>query len=500
MDIELIEEINIILSICVSQNGYFLAVSTGNGLQIWDAAALAFIIGFQPENSRRRYTNCSFSHDNSHLAAGTGDGYLEIFAIADFTFNRIVSIKPDGSSNPLTECLFVDSLKVLCTFGNTAHVYELTSLIQMSTRKKKTDIVHPGIAHISAILPHKQLAFTLGDKSLCLWDVGKCELKTSAVGIVGGSLLRLSADGKTLLTYGDRCYIEVWEVDSLTKTNDLIHLKQRNLPIGHDDPDESSPSDICHCAVSVNGIVVGGTGNGDLFVWHGKQLEFVKELKGHESLITFVEFSPSAAAFMSADMDGVVMMWQLPNDIGPNFNVSKVPLVRHDDSVEGISYSSQGRRIVTCSMDKRIHLYNGPSGDLVAKLTNHNAGIMRVTFSCNEQFIASGDEKGEIIIWNGFTGQLLQHIKPRVRKSALDLQFVKQDQYICVRDSNSNCITLYEVGTGAEVSRLSFTTEIFTMSASTFWKETSYLLCCLKDGLVKFVEVVDPDSVIDLAG
>lgn len=496
VDFEFFVGDNVIYSIAVSQNNHFLVACTKEGMQIWDAAALVFVAAYKPEYSSGNYTRCSFSHDSCYLAVGTTDGYLEVFAVTDFTFTLMVSLKPDGSSNTLSQCLFVNPSNILCTVGNSGRVYELDALIQSSLKERENvPAFHPGVANTSIILPHKNSALTLGNKSLCSWNIPKCELIASAIGTVGGYLLRLSADGKTLLTYGDRCYIEVWDVDSLTKTKDLIHLKQKNLPIGNDDPDESSPTDICHCAVSVDGIVVGGTGNGDLCVWYGEKLELVKELEIHESLITFVEFSPSGMAFVSADMDGIVMMWQISNERGANFNVNMVPLTCHSDSVEQICYSSQGRRIASCSMDNNIHLYNGPSGDLIAKLTSHNSGVMRVTFSSNEGLIASGDEKGVIIVWDGVTGQLLQSIKPKVDKIILDLQFVKQDKYICSRDSNAGYITVNEVNTGNEVSRLSFTTEIFTMSASSSWEEQSCLLCCLKDGSVKFAKLLDSDSM-----
>lgn len=485
---------NVIFALSVSPNGHFLAASTRESLQIWDAAALDFLVSFTPSNSDGHYTNCSFSPDNRHLAVGTTGGYLELFAIRDFTFSLVVSVKPDGSPNPLTECLFISPSTILYTVRSSARVYELDYLIKNPDISNKI-AVHPGSANQSIILPHKELAITLSKKAICLWDVRNCRLVSTGKRQVGGYLLRLSADGKMLLTYGDRCYIEVWDVDSLTKTRDLVHLKQRNQPVGRDDPDESAPTDICHCAVSVDSTVVGGTGNGDLFVWYGEELTVVKELEAHESLITFIEFSPGGTTFISADMDGVVMMWQLPNVREGDFNVNMIPLTCHEDSVEQISYSSQGRRVATCSMDKCVHLYNGASGDLIAKLTGHNTGVMKVAFSSNEAFIASGDGKGEIIIWDGCTGQLLQHVKPKVNRIILDLQFVGQDRYICSRDNSAGSIIVNEVGTGLEASRLSFAMEIFSLSASTFWEENSYLLCCLKDGSVKFVRLLGSDSM-----
>ena len=484
---------NIVFAVSVSPNDHFLAASTKEGLQLWDAAALDFITLFTPKNPVGKYTNCSFSQDSRHLVAGTTNGYLEVMAVQDFTFNRIISVKPDGSSKSLTECLFISPSSILCTVGNTGRIYELDALIQNSDRNMNA--VHPGIANESVILPEKELAITLGSKSVCLWDIKSCTLISTGKGSVGGYLLRLSADGKTMLTYGDRCYIEVWNVESLTKTNDLVHMKQRNLPIGRDDPDESSPTDICHCAVSVDGIVVGGTGNGDLFVWYGGKLQSIKELEGHESLITFIEFSPSGICFVSADMDGVVFLWQLPNRRGEEFDVNMTPLTCHSDSVEQICYSSHGRRLATCSMDKCVHLYSGASHELIAKLNNHISGVMKIAFSSNEELFVTGDEKGEIIIWDSITGQLLQHIKPQVMRIVSDLQFVGQDKYACSRDSSAGYIVVHEISSGDEASRLSFDTEIFSMSASTFWKESSYLVCCLKDSSVKFIKLLDSDTM-----
>ena len=487
---------NRVVSLAVSLNSHFLAVSTKEGLQLWDAAALRFICMFSPDSLKGNFTDCSFSPSSQYLAAGTTNGYLQVFTIKDFTFTCTVSVNPDGSSNPLSQCLFDNNSGIVCIVGNTARIYDLDSLaLNTEDQDESCSTIHPNVANTSIILPEKELAITLGGKSLCLWDVSRNRLQSSVLGSVGGYLLRVSADGKLLLTYGDRCYIEVWQVENLTKIRDLIHRKQKNLPIGRDHPDESSPSDICHCAVSVSGIVVGGTGNGDLFVWHGDNMENVKEFDMHESLITFTEFSPSGDRFVSADMDGVIMMWHIHNTSGRDFRVHMIPLKRHSDSIEQVCYSSQGRRIVSCSMDKSVHLYDGLSGDIIAEMTSHNSGVMRVAFSLSECLIASGDEKGEIIIWDGVTGELQQRIKPQIEKIILDLHFIKQEKYVCCRDTHSGFVVVNEVSSGNEISRLCFTTEIYSMSASSFWTEKAYILCCLKDSSIKFVKLLDSDSL-----
>lgn len=499
VDIEFIEGHNVTISLVVSKNGHFLVASTFEGLQIWDSAALNFLTQFTPNQSGIKYTTCTFTDDSCYLAAGTTGGYLEIFKVSEFDLSRIVSVKPDGSSNPLTECLFINLTDILCIFGNTGHVYELSELME-SSRNTKGECSHPGIANTCAILPHKQQALTLGSKSLCLWNLQTCELQGSAIKGKMGFLLRYSEDGKTLLTYGDQCYIEVWETESLKKTHDLIHRKQKNLPIGKEGPDDSSPTDICHCAVSNNGIVVGGTGEGDIYVWHGSNLEFVKELAHHKCLISFVEFSPDSSKFVSGDTDGKLTMWQLPTNLAQNFEINKIVLFPHEDSVEGICYSSQGRRLSSCSTDKNVHLYNGTSGELIVKLSNHTSSVSAVTFSSTECFLASGDERGEVIIWDGFNGQMLHTIKPTISGIVQDLAFVKQAKYITIRRLKCDYITLHEVKSGSEISQLSFPTDIYAMSASTYWEQDASIVCCLKDGQVKIIDIIEIDSMLDIAG
>ena len=462
---------------------------------VWDAAALELLHKLKTNNDSARFITCCFSNNNQYLAAGTTNGCLQVWNIKEFKFSLEVSTNPDNSLNSLIECHFDVQGNILCTFKSTARVYDYDMLVNLTKVQSLPSAIHPKLANMSIFLPDGTHAITCGGKTLCLWNVLSNKLVTSAQNVVRGYLFRLSADGNTLLTYGDRCFIEVWDVKTLTSTHTLLHQRQKNLPIGQDAPDESSPHDICHCAVSVKGIVVGGTGNGDLFVWYGERLEFVKELMLHESLVTYVEFSPNGEAFVSADSDGIVMMWQILSSKEKDFDVNMVPLTCHSDSVEQVVYSIQGRRIASCAMDNNVHLYNGPSGDLIKSLVGHSSGVMRGTFSSDGCLLLTGDERGELIIWDGFTGNMQRHIKPHLDKIILDLYFIGQDKFICTRDVHSSCILVNEVATGKEVSCLSFSTEISTMSASSLWKDSAYLLCGLKDNSVKFVQFMDAESI-----
>ncbi len=154
---------------------------TKTNLQIWDAAALELIALFKPAISNSNYTTSSFSSDNLHLAAVTTNGYLDVFAIKDFTFTRMVSVAPDGSFNALTECLFIDSSNILCSTGNSSRIYALDALILNSQKEKEKFLaVHPGVAHTSIILPQKTSALTLGGGDSLF--VGYYEMHVNLIG------------------------------------------------------------------------------------------------------------------------------------------------------------------------------------------------------------------------------------------------------------------------------------------------------------------------------
>jgi len=485
-----------------SPNGYFLAACCNQGILIWDAAALYLLQILLPhpgaaiQHCLSNFFHCSFSDDSKHFVAGTSNGVLKTWRVeslptkTDQFFVQEISTKPEGSTAPIACCMFDKHLNIMCAIGSAVRIYSYEALL-FSTKvgEQESPAVHPGIATTSAFLPDGENALTCGGNTLCLWHVPTNVLLASA-SCEAGHLIRLSSDGKLALTYGISDFIQLWETaDGLRLKCTLMHQQQnQNIQpsIRSDDhEDMSSEGDICSCAVSNQAVIVGGTGNGLLYLWYGEGHNSVVVLEVHQpNLISWCEFSPDGQRFVSADTEGIIIMWQLI-DGREKMEVNMVPLEGHEESIELALFSpGQARRIASCSDDKTLHLYSGPSGDLVKKITGHDEGVVRIAWSSDGSMLASVDGKGQVNIWDGLTGELKQHL-PILTGFILDVCFTYEDRYLCTRDLHEGVIHIHDVTTGKQVSCLLFSAPICTVSSS----PSPWVICGLKDASVRFIKL-----------
>lgn len=475
--------------ITFSRNGHYLAACYNKGVTIWDAATLNLSqkLSFGTnalQCSDARFISCSFSNDARHLVAGLSNGYIHVWTnqpSSEGPYILQLSTRPHGSSNPIVECLFEDDQTIICALHSVICIYSYDSLM-----KNPTEVLalHPKYATNCAILPDGITALSCGHGSMCSWNIIRgCQI-ASAQSTVSGHLLRVSSDGRLALTYGEGCCIQVWETDTLKKRSSLYSTCSPTQS-ETDDPDSSSPQDICHCAVSIHGTIVGGTGEGALYIWYG---EYVKVITEHQALITFVEFSHEGDCFVSGDMDGFIAMWKLTDN---QMEVRKVPMQRHNESVEQVIFSpGQLQRIISCGSDNMIHMYNSLTGDMINKMKGHESQVLRIAYSASGELLVSGDGKCRLILWDGFTGQLIRRFDSFSGHTILDLYFTAEDKYICTRDSNQDFVRVYCASTGTFVSQIDFPALFSAFAASSLKTEPhSHIVCGLKDGSIKFLKL-----------
>ncbi|KAG1896594.1 WD40-repeat-containing domain protein [Suillus fuscotomentosus] len=77
----------------------------------------------------------------------------------------------------------------------------------------------------------------------------------------------------------------------------------------------------------------------------------------------------------------------------------------HEALINAVAVFPDKRRMITGSDDKTLRLWDLETGVVLKKMEGHSRGVLALAVSRNGQIIASGDYGGEVIAWDGETGE-----------------------------------------------------------------------------------------------
>jgi WD40 repeat protein/serine/threonine protein kinase len=127
----------------------------------------------------------------------------------------------------------------------------------------------------------------------------------------------------------------------------------------------------------------------------GKEL---KVLRGHEDIVEAVDVSPDGKQIVSCSEDGIIKLWDAQTGV-------EIATARgHRGAVWTLAFSPNGKQIVSGGNDRTIKLWDTETGTEVATFSGHRDSIMSVAFSPNGKRIISGGWNNTIKIWDITTG------------------------------------------------------------------------------------------------
>jgi len=115
-------------------------------------------------------------------------------------------------------------------------------------------------------------------------------------------------------------------------------------------------------------------------------------LENHDDRVNDIIFSPDGKIIATASRDKTVKLW---SDRGKEI----ITLRGHQEEVFGVSFSPDGKIIATASNDKTVKLWNLEGRELLT-LSGHTGGVTRVIFSPDGKTIATASWDKTVKLWN----------------------------------------------------------------------------------------------------
>jgi WD40 repeat protein len=200
-------------------------------------------------------------------------------------------------------------------------------------------------------------------------------------------------------------------------------------------------------------FLIAGTANHEIRLWQISNGDLIATLRDHENWVKSTSCSLENNLLASSSTDKTVKIWDLSpivtgedcDHVKPKITISRNNLVRT------VSISSNGN-LVASSNNNSIDICNALTGDHIHTLTGHSKEVYCVSFSHDDQLLASGSEDCQVRIWSVNTGECV-HTLNKHTGFVWTIAF-SPDSKILASGSEDKLIHLWDVSTGLHLHEL----------------------------------------------
>ncbi|MDW8351478.1 MAG: hypothetical protein RML99_06170 [Anaerolineae bacterium] len=326
-----------------------------------------------------------------------------------------------------------------------------------------------GPLNSAAFSPDGAYVVTTGvDQEARIWDVRSGQVVTSLRGGHSAAIntADFSPDGLYIVTASDDGTARIWDArsgESLQPT--LGGLGGPPLKVARFSPDGAF---ILTAGEDGIGRLWLATPFTDASPFAGQP---IAELRGHELTIRSAEFSPDGRRIVTAGDDGAVRVWNIELLQGvlvqqralaqqPQWSVetSRPALVlrEHRSAVFGAHFSPDGSSIVTADADGVVLVWNLRPGVVLAALEGHIGSVNSAHFSPQGDLILTASDDGTARIWD-LNGQVVATLTQRVAllddppAAINEARFSADGRRVALASLNGMALVADVQGTGATI-------------------------------------------------
>jgi WD40 repeat protein len=384
-------------SVCFSPDGKQAASSVGGtdpSTKVWEADTgreVRSVAGHRPV----------FSPDGRHLATirlGLSGDLVELrysVGLWDARTGKEVRTLPGSHRSLFALAFSPDGKRLAAAGGEFLHSRELR-VWEVDTGRQSASAVLPGRAAMSlAFSPDgKRLATGNVDATVSVWDPSGREvlvLRGHGYGVLG---VAFTPDGRDLLSAsGDRT-LRLWEAGPVAEPRTL-HGQGAFVQDGRFSPD---------------GALLATAGrDGTIRLWDTATWEVQRVLRAQAPALREVAFSPDGSRLVGAGGDPAVQVWDLRRD-------------------RGWTPGAAGR---------------GPD----QTFRGHRGNVYCVAQSPDGKRLASGDDQGDVKLWDAATGEALSTLATGY-KPVLHLSYSPDGRSLAVCGLSDPVVRLYDAESG----------------------------------------------------
>jgi WD40 repeat protein len=182
--------------------------------------------------------------------------------------------------------------------------------------------------------------------------------------------MTISSDGKTLFSGSADRTLRVWDVEK-GKQIKSIDCNGSVIALG--------------LIPGTNKIIVGCT-FGLLEVWDWEKNKLLTRLEGHTLDITSIWINPEGTRALTSSWDETIKEWRLDGDL----SISTESPSPHSTEVTTITVSSNGKMAASASRDGKIVIWDTYSGNVLQILESHLDQVNFMKFSVDSKYLISG--------------------------------------------------------------------------------------------------------------
>ena len=371
-----------VLTVSFNPTGTLLAAGTANGdIRVWRVAEFKQILSFQAHDNWIRAV--AFSPDNKFLVSGSEDWTVRLWDIQDGSHigtlighkGWVWSIAFDSYGRRLASSSEDGTVYIW-----DAHNHETITVLSDTETPIRSVIFGPNDETIAA---------GGEDKIVRLWSANDYTLLQRLTGHEGQiRTISFSSNGKLLATGSEDKTVRLWDIE----TGECV--KVINGPFGRV-RSVNFNSDGSHLAIG---------GENVLYIWDIHNEMFVRNLPGHRDRIRSVAYSPDNITLASGSDDLTVRLWDTTT------GQCIVTLRGYNSRVRSIDCSPRNSSLISSGEDGALRIWDITTGICLRTIPAHKSQVWVVALSPIGDIAASGGDDSTVRLWDLRTSQLIHEL------------------------------------------------------------------------------------------